>query len=93
MSVPSLLDEPMIRSDAERLEDRMRSDHASVITERAEPDEVGVLEAEERARGYKSGEEVVVEWENVERVDVVIEQGREPDVLRDDLRRRLNDLA
>lgn len=59
----------------------MRGCHASEGTERAEPHEVGIFVGDHGPRRDKSSEEVMVIWEHADVVHVVVEIGREPDVL------------
>ena len=91
--MPADLLKPMQVRDTERLPHRVRSGHAPERAERAQPDVVRVLERDHRARRDERREEVVVEREHAQVVHEVGEVGREPDVLRHDLRRRLHDAA
>lgn len=93
MCVTTLLKESVVRRNAEGLEDCVRGDHTSVVTERAQPDVVGVFETEEGTGRNEGSEKMVVEGKDVERVDVLVEEGRKPNVLCDDFCRSLHNGA
>ena len=87
------LDETMSLWDTQSLEDSVGGCHAPEPAERAQPLEVGVLEGDESARSDHSGKHVMVVWEDRNFVDVLVEGGREPYVLLDDLGSLLYDIT
>jgi len=91
--VSSLLHETEIFFDAQSRENSTCSGHASEVADGTQPDKIGVIEDEETARGDKCRKEMVIDGQNVERVDEVGEVGREPNILLDDFCRRLNNFA
>lgn len=87
------LDESMSLWDTQSLEDSVGGCHAPEPAERAQPLEVGVLEGDESARSNHSGKHVMVVWKDRDFVDVLVEGGREPYVLLDDLGSLLYDIT
>lgn len=87
------LNEAVIVGDAESLEDCMRRGHAAERAQRAQPFEVGVFKGNHCARSNEGCERVMVIGKKGKAVHVIVKVCRKPDVLCDNLRGLLDDIA